>query len=68
MRISIEIDNELLSAAQRAFATTTLAETIEEALREVLRAKSRRDEVEALSTMRGMDLADPVAMARAWRS
>lgn len=28
----------------------------------------RREEVEALSTMRGMDLADPVVMSGAWRS
>lgn len=28
----------------------------------------RRQEVEALSTMRGMDLADPEVMERAWRS
>jgi hypothetical protein len=34
----------------------------------VLRARARREEVEALSTMKGMDLADPVVMSGAWRS
>lgn len=67
-KTSVEISEELLSAAQRALATTTIKDTIEAALREVLRAKARREEVEALSSMRGMDLADPVVMSEAWRS
>jgi Arc/MetJ family transcription regulator len=64
----VEINEELLSAVQKVLSTTTLRETIEEAFREVLRAEARREEVEALSTMRGMDLADPDVMSRAWRS
>jgi len=40
----------------------------EEAFREALRAEARREEVAALSTMCGMDLADPAVMAGAWRS
>jgi Arc/MetJ family transcription regulator len=67
-KTSVEINEELLSAAQQVLSTTTIKDTIEGALREVLRAKARREEVEALSTMRGMDLADPEVMARAWRS
>ena len=66
-RISIQIDNELLSAVQRVLSTTTIKDTVEAALREVLRSKVRREEVEALSIMRGMDLADPEIMAGAWR-
>jgi len=66
-KTSVEINEELLSAVQRVLSTTTIKETIEEALREVLRTKARREEVEALSTMRGMDLTDPVVMAGAWR-
>lgn len=67
-KTSVEINEELLSAVQAVLSTTTLKETIEEAFREVLRAEARREEVEALSTMRGMDLADPDVMSRAWRS
>ena len=66
-KTSVEINEELLSVAQRVLSTTTIKDTIEEALREVVRARARREEVEALSAMRGMDLADPVVMARAWR-
>lgn len=67
-KTSVEIDQQLLEAVQQALSTVTLRETIEEAFREVLRAEARREEVEALSTMRGMDLADPDVMAGAWRS
>jgi Arc/MetJ family transcription regulator len=63
----VEIDEDLLNAVQRVLSTTTIKDTIEEALREVLRAEARRKEVEALSTMRGMDLTDPAVMAGAWR-
>ena len=67
-KTSVEINEELLTAAQRILATATIKDTIEEAFREVLRAEARREEVEALSTMRGMDLADEDIMSGAWRS
>jgi Arc/MetJ family transcription regulator len=67
-KTSVEINEELVVAVQRVLSTTTLKETIEEAFREVLRAEARREEVEALSTMSGMDLADQDVMSRAWRS
>lgn len=67
-KTSVEINEELLTAAQRVLATTTIKETIEAAFREVLQVQARREEVEALSTMRGMDLADDEVMARAWRT
>jgi Arc/MetJ family transcription regulator len=67
-KTSVEINEELVAAVQRVLSTTTLKETIEEAFREVLRAEARREEVEALSTMSGMDLADQDVMSRAWRS
>jgi Arc/MetJ family transcription regulator len=66
-KTSVEINEDLLSAVQRVLATSTIKETIEEAFREVLRAEARREEVEALSTMKGLDLADPEVMAGAWR-
>ena len=64
---SVGINEELLHEVQRVLSTTTIKDTIEEALREVLRAEARRKEIEALSAMRGLDLADPEVMSRAWR-
>ena len=66
-KTSVEINEELLTAVQQVLSTATIKDTIEEAFREVLRKEARRAEVEALSTMSGMDLADPDVMAGAWR-
>ena len=67
-KTSVEINEDLLTAVQRVLSTATLKDTIEKAFREVLRAEARREEVEALSAMRGMDLSDENVMSRAWRS
>jgi len=67
-KTSVEINEDLLAAVQQVLATSTIKETIEEAFREILRAEARREEVAALSTMRGMDLADAALMSGAWRS
>jgi Arc/MetJ family transcription regulator len=67
-KTSVEINEELLTAVQRVLSTATLKDTIEQAFREVLRAEARREEVEALATMRGMDLLDEDVMSGAWRS
>jgi Arc/MetJ family transcription regulator len=67
-KTSVEINVELLEAVRRILETTTVKETVEEAFREVVRAEARRQEVQALSILEGMDLADPKIMARAWRS
>ena len=67
-KTSVEIDEQQLAAAQRILATRTIRETIEAAFRELVRAQARRDEVSALRTMEGLDLADPEIMAGAWRA
>jgi Arc/MetJ family transcription regulator len=67
-KTSVEINEDLLEAVQRILATRTVRETIEQAFREVMRAEARREEIRALSTMDGMDLANSDIMARAWRS
>ncbi len=67
-KTSVEINEELLTSVQRLLSTATLKDTIEKAFREILKAEARRDEVEALSTMRGMDLLDQDVMSKAWRS
>ena len=67
-KTSVEIDESLLEAVQTALSTGTIKETIDAAFREILRAQARREEITALATMRGLDLADPDVMAGAWRS
>jgi hypothetical protein len=46
---------------------TSSNDTDEQAFQERLKAEARREEVEALAAMRGMDLADEEVMAGAWR-
>ncbi|HVF59288.1 MAG TPA: hypothetical protein VNJ70_05695 [Thermoanaerobaculia bacterium] len=67
-KTSVEINEDLLHEVQRVLSTATIKDTIEEAFREVLRVEARREEVDALSAMRGMDLANRRVMSRAWRS
>jgi Arc/MetJ family transcription regulator len=66
-KTSVEINEELLAAAQKILATKTLKDTIEGAFLEVVRLDARRREVAALAAMEGLDLSDPDVMARAWR-
>lgn len=67
-KTSIEIDEQLLEEVRAALGTETLRQTVQEAFLEVLRNRARREETDALATMRGMDLDDPEVMARAWRT
>ena len=67
-KTTVEIDEELFARVRSVLGTTTLRETVDEAFREVLRERARREEVEALSTMRGMDLDNAEIMATAWRA
>lgn len=64
----ITIADSLLNRARGILRTATPRETVEEALLLVLRARARRDEIEALRSMRGMDLDDDRVMAKAWRA
>ncbi len=66
-KTSVVINEDLLAAVREILDTTTLKETIEQAFLEILRATARREEIEALSEMSGMDLADDQVMAKAWR-
>ena len=67
-KTSVEIDQDLLEQVRMALGTAALKETVEQAFLEVLRERARREEVEALSRMRGMDLDDDRVMAGAWRT
>jgi len=66
-KTSVVIDEELLAAVKAVLDTKTVKDTIEHAFLEVLRAKARAEEVEALSSQPEMDLNDEEVMAKAWR-
>ena len=66
-KTSVEINEELLESVRRILATSTVKETVERAFHEIVRREARREEIESLKTMRGMDLDDPEVMAGAWR-
>ena len=67
-KTSVIIDDRLLEQVRGLLGTASIRETIDCALREVLRAEARRQEVAALSEMDGLDLANEEIMAGAWRS
>ena len=67
-KTSVDIDEALLEEARSLLGTSSLKETIDRALREVVRGAARRREIRALADMEGLDLADARVMAGAWRS
>jgi Arc/MetJ family transcription regulator len=66
-RTLVEIDPELLDSAKDILGTTTIRETVDRALREVVRTKAIRDHLVQMHTLEGLDLDDPDVMAQAWR-
>jgi Arc/MetJ family transcription regulator len=66
-KTSLTIDEDLLTAVQAVLKTKTVKDTVERAFLEVLRAKAREEEVEALATQKGTDLGDAEVMSKAWR-
>ena len=67
-KTSVEVDSALIARVRVLLGTSTIKETIDMALREVERREARRQEIEALSAMDGLDLGDREVMAKAWRS
>ena len=67
-KTSVDVDDRLLEQVRDVLGTASIKETIDRALREVLRAEARRREIRALAVMDGLDLADEKVMAKAWRS
>ena len=65
-KTTIVIDDELIAEAKKALGTTGLKETIDAALVEAVKARARRDHIERLKTMRGIDLDKPEIMDQAW--
>lgn len=66
-KTSVEVDHGLIEQVRLLLGTASIKETIDTALREVLRREARRQEIAALSSMEGLDLANETVMARAWR-
>ena len=67
-KTSVEIDDGLIEQVRILLGTSSIKETIDSALREVLRREARRQEIEALVTMDGLELSNEKVMAGAWRS
>lgn len=67
-KITVEVDENLIQQARRVLGTSSVEETVDAALHEVLRGDARWQETRALSEMDGMDLANKEVMAKAWRS
>ena len=66
-KTSVDIDDNLIEQVRGVLGTSSIKETIDSALREVLRGEARRQEVRALAKMDGLDLANEEVMAKAWR-
>ena len=67
-KTSVVIDDRLLEQVQGLLGTRSIRDTIDTALREIVRNEARRQEIAALSEMDGLDLANEEIMSRAWRS
>jgi Arc/MetJ family transcription regulator len=61
-----EIDPDLLDAARSVLGTTTIRDTIDAALREVVRDQAVREHLRDIHTLDGLDLDDPEVMVQAW--
>ncbi|MDE0028140.1 MAG: type II toxin-antitoxin system VapB family antitoxin [Deltaproteobacteria bacterium] len=67
-KITVDLDKRLIQEARRVLGTSSVEETIDAALREVLSSNARRQEVRVLAEMGGLDLTNKEVMAKAWRS
>lgn len=67
-KTSVEIDEHLIEKAKILLGTVSIKETVDSALREIVRRDVRRQEIRALAKMDGLDLSDAKVMAKAWRS
>jgi Arc/MetJ family transcription regulator len=63
----VDIDEDLLAAAQAALGTTTKKETVNAALAQAAALAARRRDIERLCAGGLPDLADPTVTAAAWR-
>jgi hypothetical protein len=66
-KTSFEIDFGKVETAKQVLGTTTLTDTVDAALDEVIKLQQRRRLVELLFTPGRLQLDDPDVMAGAWR-
>ena len=66
-KTALMLDQELVKQVQEILGTSTTTETLDEALREVIRVRGRARGLERLRRREGMDLDDPEVMKGAWR-
>jgi len=62
----VDIDDELISEAQRLLSAATLKETVNTALSELVQTERRRQHLHRLETGDGTDIADLETMRTAW--
>jgi hypothetical protein len=66
-RTSFEVDFAKVDAAKGILGTTTLTDTVDVALDEVIKLEQRQRLVETLFASDALQLGDPDVRARAWR-
>jgi Arc/MetJ family transcription regulator len=66
-RTLVEIDPDLLDAARSLLGTKTIKDTVDRALREVVRAQVTAEHLRDMRSLEGLDLDDLEVMAQAWR-
>jgi Arc/MetJ family transcription regulator len=62
----VDIDDELLHDAAEILGASTMKETVNRALGEVVAAARRRRHADRLARMEGLDLDKPKVMSSAW--
>ncbi|WP_016894106.1 hypothetical protein [Mycobacteroides abscessus] len=63
----IDLDNELLEAAQRELGTTTISDTVRAALREAAARGARARQIDWLKHGGLTEMADPQQRENVWR-
>jgi hypothetical protein len=66
-KTSFEIDPAKVTAAKEVLGTTTLTDTVDAALSEVVKLRQRKTLVELLFKPGALELDDPEVMSGAWR-
>lgn len=63
----MDIDDDLLQEVTKILGTSTMKETVNRALEEVVLLARRHQYADRLASMKGLDLDKPKVMRGAWR-
>lgn len=66
-KTTLVIDDALVAQASKILGTRGLKDTIDRALEEVLALDARRQAIQQLRAMDGLDLDQPEVLDQAWR-